>query len=104
WIEDSKAAAARNPMLAGVPAADVLLPNDRHGADVRRGQEIPGRSDRGCVAGMPAGKEACALQGCEPLQLFHFADRLARRLLQEDMLAGAQCSPRGLEAILGRHA
>ncbi|ENN85819.1 hypothetical protein RHSP_18447 [Rhizobium freirei PRF 81] len=103
-IEDAEAAGLPDPFLVRMPMADIFLPDHMGAADGRAGKKSLGSFHRGRIARMPACKERNTLCLGEIFEISHFAQGRARRLFQEDVLAGRERLIGRFVAILRRHA
>ena len=99
-----KPPALPDPVLARMPAAHILLPDDRGRTDPGHGEEGARGLDGRRVARMPAGEQRDAFRRGQRLQILDLADRGAGRLFQEHMLAGLERRASRLVADLRRHA
>ncbi len=73
-----------------MPDFYILLPFDENRPDLAAGKEGPRRLDRRSEAGVPAGEQGSSGLPGHSDQGRKFANRRARRLFQQHMLAGLQ--------------
>ena len=103
-IEDAETAGLPDPVLVGVPVTHVFLPDDVDAADGGGGEERLGGFHGRRITRMPAGEQRQALFIGAPFEVLHFAEGGARRLFEEDVLAGGECRMGCFVAVLRRHA
>ena len=89
-VEHAHATVLQDPVLAGVPMADVFLPGDVHAHQLLAGQPLPCRLHAGRATRVPAGEQAALRLPGDHAQVVDLRQGGRRWFFQEHMAPGRQ--------------
>ncbi len=87
-IEHAEPARLPDPLLAGMPFVDVLVPDDLHLGDALAGQRLGRGRHGGIVTGVPGREQGRAFGFGEAGEIVDLAQGRGRRLFEKDVQAG----------------